>query len=269
VARLSSLVLIGSGCLICFLPLALYLLFLAFLNQRERATLVSGPWDFTCVLLGLSGFLLVGGPILLSLFDSTLRSHLFSGNFEQMRKTWDANSKIWSTIAASYSALLICVVLLSLLLRRPVTIVYNVNTAALEGTITSALDSLGLPWKRIVGGFYVGGTARKKLAVLEGDAPAETPPAPTRAPLVLAGQSAFLRFDTFPSFHHATLRWRDYDPLLRAEIETELDKTFRQVESPHNAAGGWLMTAAVSLFFMMLVWMGFLIYWIIRHPKAA
>jgi hypothetical protein len=251
------------------LPLALYLLFLAFLNQRQRPTLMSGPWDFTCVLLGLSGFLLLGGPILLSLFDSTLRSHLYSGNFERIRNAWDANSMIWSAIAASYFALLVCGIVLFLLLRRNVTIVYNVDTSALEATVTAALDALGLPWKRVVGGFYVGGQAQKKAAILDDDTAAEKPAPPPLSPRIVAGQSAFLRIDIFPTFQHATLRWRDYDPLLRAEIETELEKSFQQSESPPNAAGGWLMTAAISLFFMMLVWMGFLIFWIIRQPKAA
>lgn len=264
---MSSLILIGSGCLICLLPLALYLLFLAFLNQRQRPTLVSGPWDFTCVLLGLSGFMLVGGPILLSLFDSTARSHLFSGNFDQIRGAWDANSRIWSTIAMSYFALLICVIVLFILLRRAVTIVYNVDTSALEQSVTSALSALGLPWKRVVGGIYIGGQAKKQNVLLDDDAPAENP-VPARPALALAGQSAFLRIDRFPTAHHATLRWRDYDPLLREEIENELEKSFQHSESPPNAMGGWLMTAAVSLFFVMLIWMGFLIYWIIKQPNA-
>ena len=263
--------LIGSGCLICLMPLAIYLLFLAYLNQRQRPTLMSGPWDFACVLLGLSGFLLVGGPIILSLFDSTLRSHLFSGNFEQMGKAWDANSKIWSMIAASYFALLICCVVLFLLMRRRVTIVYNIDTAILESTVVAAIDALGLPWQRVVGGFQIGGRVAKKRPILDDDEPGEkkaADPKP-RPTIALAGQTAFLRIDAFPAFQHATLRWSDYDPLLRTEIETELDKVFQQAESPPNAAGGWLMTAAISLFFVMLVWMGFIIFWIVRQPKAA
>ena len=82
-------------------------------------------------------------------------------------------------------------------------------------------------------------------------------------------KTAFLRIDSFSSVQNATLRWREYDPLLRTEIEAGLEKTFAQTESPVNAAGGWLMTAAIALFFVMLVWMGFIIFWIIRQPKAV
>ncbi len=267
---MSSLILIGAGCLVCLMPLALYLFFLAWLNQRQRPTLVSGPWDFACVLLGLSGFLLVGGPILLSLFDSTLRSHLFSGNFERMRTAWNANSMIWSTIAASYFALLVCCIVLLLLLRRRVTIIYNVDTTTLEETLITALDSLGLPWQRVVGGFQIGGRSLKKTTILDDEETSEKPTAPiSRQPVLLAGQSAFFRIEAFPAFHHATLRWRDYDPLLRGEIEAQLEKTFAQTESPPNSAGGWFMTASIALFFVMLAWMGFIIYWIISHPKAV
>lgn len=252
------------------MPLALYLLFLAMLNHRRHPTLMSGPWDFVCVLLGLSGFLLVGGPALLSLFDSTLRSHLFSGNFERLRSAWHANSMIWSTIAASYFALLVGCIVLILMLRRRVTIVYNVDTDAVEGLVIATLDETGIPFQRVVGGFQIGGHVRKKRAILDDDAPAEQPAAvASRTAIALEGQSALLRIEAFSAFQHATLRWRQYDPLLRSEIEAALEKKLAQVENPGGAVGGWLMTAAISLFFVMVVWMGFIIFWIIRQPKAA
>src|SRR5687768_10963759 len=167
------------------MPLALYLLFLSFLNQRERPTLMSGPWDFACLMLGLSGFLLVGGPVVLSLFDSTLRSHLFSGNFQQMRTAWDANSRIWSLIAASYLALLILCIMLVLMIRRSVTIVYNVDTSTLETMVSQVLDALGIGWTRIIGGFQIGGRIKKARPILDDHASAEQSSAPS--PLAFAG----------------------------------------------------------------------------------
>lgn len=253
--------LIGSGSLVCLMPLALYLLFLSYLNQRERPTIMSGPWDFACVLLGLSGFFLVGGPLILSVFDSNLRGNLFSGNFQQMRNAWDANSRIWSLLAASYFALLISCIALVMLLRRSVTIVYNVDTVALEGLVGQTLDAIGIPWKRTIGGIEIGGRVQSARPILDDDTPAPSP-------LKFAGRSAFLRIDAFPSVHHATLRWREAEPLLRCEIENGLEKTFAQIESPPNSVGGWFMTASIALFFVMLAWMGFIIYWIIRQPKA-
>jgi hypothetical protein len=43
------------------LPLAVYLLVLAWINRGRRALMVSGPWDFAGILFAASGFLLFGG----------------------------------------------------------------------------------------------------------------------------------------------------------------------------------------------------------------
>src|SRR4051794_41973769 len=61
------------------MPLAIYLLYLAHLNGRTPPTLVPGPWDFGAVLLGLSGFLLLAGPLLITLADSAWRGYAFGG----------------------------------------------------------------------------------------------------------------------------------------------------------------------------------------------
>src|SRR5258708_11566556 len=51
--------------LLCLFPLAIYFLILAILNRRDHPVAVSGTWDFAGVLLAASGFLLLGGPLLL------------------------------------------------------------------------------------------------------------------------------------------------------------------------------------------------------------
>lgn len=267
---MNSLVLIGSGCLVCLMPLAIYLLFLAYLNQRGRPTMVSGPWDYASLLLGLSGFILIGGPVLLSTLDAAWRAYWFGGNFNRVQAVWHTNSVIWSTIAAGYVAGLAGIVGTFMYLRRKVTVVYNVDTTTLESMLVGALDRLGLSWRRVAGGYDVGGRKRRP-AILDDDgaaaakAPAEVPPAPEN----LSGLTAFVQIDTFPSLGHATIRWEGYDPLLRREVESELAKVFAATESPHNPAGGWFMTAAVALFFVMLMWMAFLIYHMMTGPKQV
>jgi hypothetical protein len=265
---LNTLVLIGSGCLVCLMPLSIYLLFLAYLNQRHRPTMVSGPWDFAGVLLGLSGFIVVGGPMLLSMLDSAWRSHLFRGNFAQVRAMWSANNVVWSAIATAYAVVLITGVSLFMYLRRKVTVIYNVDAVGMEDSLIGVLDALGINWRRVAGGFELGG--RKRSAVIIDDDVA-TPDAVTsrRLPQDLAGLTAFVQFDAFPSLRHASLRWYDYDPPLRCEIELQLEKFFSTTESPDNPAGGWFMTAAVALFFIMLLWMGFLIYQMFAGPKLV
>jgi hypothetical protein len=261
---LHSLTLIGSGCLVCLMPLALYLFFLASLNQRPRPTLVSGSWDFAAALLGLSGFLLVGGPVLLSALDSTWRSYLFRGNFAQVRAAWETNSIIWSTIAGFYLVLLGGGSALVLRARGRVTVIYNLDPATLPDTLTAALDGLGLPWRRVLGGYEIGGK-RRKAVVLDDDAPA----ADAKPALDPGGRSAFVVIDTFPGLCHASLKWLDPDPLLRREVEAALVKALDATESPENPAGGWFMTASVSLFFILILWMAFLIYTMVANPRAV
>jgi hypothetical protein len=251
------------------MPLSIYLLFLAYLNQRHRPTMLSGPWDFAGVLLGLCGFIVVGGPMLLAMLDSAWRSHLFRGNFAQVRAMWSANNVVWSTIAIAYAVVLISGICLFIYLRRKVTVIYNVDAGALEDVFVGVLDALGINWRRVAGGFELGGRKRRSVIVDEdASQAADTVPSP-RLPQDLAGLTAFVQLDVFPSLCHATLRWYDYDPPLRREVEIQLEKLFATTESPENPAGGWFMTAAVALFFIMLLWMGFLIYQMFAGPKMV
>jgi hypothetical protein len=261
---LHSLTLIGSGCLVCLMPLALYLFFLGTLNQRDHPTLMSGAWDFAAALLGLSGFLLAGGPVLLAALDSTWRSYLFRGNFAQIRAGWETNSIIWSTIAGLYLLLLTGGSALFLRARGRVTVIYNLDPSALPDMLTAALDSLGLPWRRVLGGYEIGGGHRRAVV-----ADADVPPPRTGPKLDPGGRTAFVVIDSFPGLRHATLKWLDPDPLLRRETEAALAKALDAAESPENPAGGWFMTASVSLFFILILWMAFLIYTIVANPRAV
>src|SRR5262245_15833948 len=72
----------------CLTPLAMYLLWLAAVNRRDRPTVVSGVWDFIALVAGLSGFLIFGAPIAVLALQSNARYGL-RGNFEQLRTAWN------------------------------------------------------------------------------------------------------------------------------------------------------------------------------------
>src|SRR5258706_6193076 len=78
----------------CLFPASLYCLFLAMLHQRRRPTIISGPWDAAGVLLALSGFLLIGGSILIFTLHGTAREWLVHGRHwhdiraAHARETW-------------------------------------------------------------------------------------------------------------------------------------------------------------------------------------
>jgi hypothetical protein len=249
----AALLLIGSGCLVCLLPLALYLLFLAFLNKRPHPTLLSGRWDLTCLLLGLSGFILVGGPVLLSAFDSSLRSYFFGGSFGHLQQTLHADATLWSFLAGAYVALLTATIVLLMRACGRVTVIYNVAPEETEPLLASVLQRLRLPWRKRSGVFEVGSLPN------DGAEPAEKIVSPTTAEIPFR-LSSLLEVNRFPAMHHVSLRWSEEEPEVRRAVELELERTLPNIASPPNPAGGWFITASVALFLVMFICMGFLIF---------
>jgi hypothetical protein len=238
---------IGAGSLLCLMPLALYFLFLATLNQRRRPTMLTGLWDFTCLLLGLSGFLLIGGPVLVGALDSAWRHIMLSGNFEAIKAAWSTSIVIWSTIAGCYLTGLALLIGVSMFRRRNVTVIYNVDPDALPEVLAGVMEQRGCKWRPALGGFEI-------IRQGNDDAPR---------------RRAFVSIRSFPSLRHASLEWRaDHDPVFRQAIEADADKLLQALDSPANPAGGWFMSTAVTIFGIMLIWMIFLIWIMVSHPKA-
>jgi hypothetical protein len=245
---------IGGGSLICLMPLALYFLFLATLNQRRRPTMLTGLWDFTCLLLGLSGFLLLGGPVLVAAINSALRNIMLSGTFAEFRAAWRSSGMVWSILAGAYLASLSMVIALFMLLRRKVTVIYNIDPDALPDLLTGLLDGEGLRWRRVPGGLEI----VRSRGALDGD---QRPPLP--------GDRAFVAIRSFPALRHVSLEWRHAETaLLREEVESRVDKLLQTTESAANPAGGWFMSTAITIFVIMLIWMAFLIWVMVAHPKG-
>jgi hypothetical protein len=256
----AALLLIGSGCLVCLLPLALYLLFLAFLNKRPHPTLLSGRWDLTCLLLGLSGFLLVGGPVLLSVFDSTLRGYIFEGNFGRIRQTLHADATLWSVLAGDYVVILTVTILLLMRSRGRVTVIYNLAPEETETLLAGVLERLRLPWRKRSGILELGS--------LPNDAHPTEKPSPAATGEIPFRLSSLLEVNNFPAMHHVTLRWSKAEPEVRRAVEREVERILPNIASPPNPAGGWFITASVALFLVMLLCMGFLISWMLLTTTA-
>src|SRR5436190_17169552 len=116
------LILLGAGCLVCLTPLAIYLLYLSHLNGRTPPTLVPGPWDFGAVLLGLSGFLVLAGPLVLTLADSVWRGYAFGG-WADLRGVGRQEAVAGSLMAVGYLIVVGVGITWLLRARRPVTAV--------------------------------------------------------------------------------------------------------------------------------------------------
>jgi hypothetical protein len=254
--------------LIFLLPLSVYCLILALLNRRPGPVLVSGTWDVLGVLFGLSGFLLAGGPAVLSNLNGSWRAALRPGTAPAAG--W--YQPVMTALLVLYFLALAGGVLLLLWRRRGTTAVYNIEAARFDDVFGQVLDSLGLAWTRAGNRFYIrGGEASPaapaahagelkppaSLAVQE-----EPRPYVDALPLLAAAlpeQAAVVEMDPFPLMRHVTLRWGRTEPALRQEVEGELARALSGVRTHYNPASGWLLSAASALFILIFLLIVFLL----------
>jgi hypothetical protein len=241
----TTLILIGSGCLVCLMPLALYLMYLSYLNARTPPTLVSGPWDLGAVFLGLSGFILLLGPLLITVVDSTWRGYAFGG-WAQLKTVGRREALAGSLMATGYLVILLGTVPILLRGRRRVTAMYNVATSTAEAALFAVLDQLGYTWRRVAGEveIYVKRSAASSLPQ----------------------ESARVRIDLFPTTGHASLKWDGAWTSIRPEIETELPSALGVHGGSRNPVSGWMFTAALAVMIVMLLWLVVLIYLVVTPP---
>lgn len=263
------------GFLAFLFPVAVYLLVLAVLNSRRRPTMISGPWDFVGVLFALSGFLLVGGPWVLSGLNARWRATMVQGRLGSLTGETSDWWGFWIALWGLYFVLVLGGAAFILWRRRQVTVIYNIERPLLEEALSLTLDRLALEGAVVGNRVYIGARSGPGEAAAEprvetfqaagnglsgGSHPVGNPGAP--AQYLELGRTAVLELDPFPATHHMTLRWRfpeGDDPALRRDIETELARVLAEAESGPNPTVGWFLTAASCLFFLMLVGLALLI----------
>jgi hypothetical protein len=248
----TTLILLGSGCLVCLMPLAIYLLYLSYLNGRTPPTIVSGPWDLAAVLLGLSGFILLLGPLVITLLDSTWRGYAFGG-WATLRTVGREEAMAGSIMAAGYFVILLGLILMCLNFRRRVTAIYNVAPESVETALVGVVEHLGYPWRQIRGEVEIN---LKKPTDLTGPASRFYP-----------HEVASVRISSFPATGHATLKWDGDWTDVRPEIEGVLPAALTSYAGSRNPVSGWMFTAALAVMIVMLLWLVVMIY-LIMSPAT-
>lgn len=195
------------------IPLGFYLLWLSILNRRDHPTVVAGRWDFAAVLLGLSGFILVGGGLLLTLMQSNFR-YWMRGNFEQVRAAWGQEHLAWSLIVIAYLAFVLGGIWLAMAARRRSLVVYHVEPAEFEGALTEVFEQLGRPVERR-GNLWVGGVPLVEVESFEG------------------GKSV-------------TLRWVSDDARLFQDVDRQLRQAATGLAPAESQLGRWFMSGAAG-----------------------
>jgi len=234
-------------------PLGLYLLLLGHLNRQSKPVLVSGPTDFIGILFAASGFLLFGGPAILTSLNESWRSFWLLGDFRRdgMLAQW----YFWVFLSALYFVVVVAGSSFVLWRRRQMTSIYNVEPAQVEASLDDVCKHYGLSPIRS-GNVYVFGPG------LEAPPPAPSPEG-IQAPHAVAGmaqrvarmdrpgnladefagQTAVLELETFRALRHVTLRWDPSDSPLRTVIEQELERRLGDAGAPYHETSIWLSMA--------------------------
>jgi hypothetical protein len=248
--------------MVFFLPLSIYLFCLASINRASRAKVVSGVWDIVGLIAALSGFLLIGGPSILSGLYEQWRISWLLGNFQRLneiRGTWND----WIILYAAYFFGVICLAIWLILKARSKTSVYNVAEPELEIALRRALDDCAIVWKlessRKLVLFGIGAAdeaLRQPDLKLTGD--------DIKVP---ASHTALLVWRPFQALRHVSLQWTNVTQEIRDNIEERLTEHLARVRAPDNPSASWFFTIGLLLLLFSLLTLGFLI--VIRLIRLA
>jgi hypothetical protein len=211
----------------CLAPLAVYLLWLAQITRRERPTIIAGTWDYAVLIVGLSGFIIFGGGLILSLLQSNFR-YWMRGNAEGLRAAWGQEWLTWTLLGLLYLLFVIGGISLTLMSRRRTLVVYNVDLAVFESTLNEVFEHLDRPIERRGNVWF------------------------SSVPL--------FELERFPRGKTATLRWLAEDRLLYQDVERLLREMVRSLSTEENAVTQWIMAAAVGVGLSAISCFGLLIY---------
>jgi hypothetical protein len=206
------------------LPLGVYLLILGRVNQRYRPLIVSGVWDAVTLLAGLSGFLLLTGPVVLTSLQERWRRLWIMGD-RAVLENLDLYRPGWIFAALGYFLAVVCVAGWILRRSHPLTVVYNLEPGDFGKLFTQACDQAGVGCEPTSGGYQ----------------------------LAHAEQGGLVSVDRMDSLKNVTLCWSADALPLRERVETHLREVLAAYETPDHWAGLWITLAGLSVLTLALM----------------
>lgn len=224
--------------LFCLAPASFYLCWLAGVNRRDKPTVVGGTWDFVGVLAALSGFLIAGGGLLLSLVSNN--GQLFTdGNVDRLKMVFETQWMTWLSILIGYAALVGIAATVGAKGRKHWLAVYNLDADTAERVIDAALERSGLPARR------------------QGDQWVEQTP----------GGRRLVEAKTFHGTAHTTIRVVVPHDRQREEIERHLRSELAAAETGPGPAAPWFTSIAVGSVIIVVGIVGLISYFVFFPPR--
>lgn len=241
------LIFVGMACLF---PVALYFLFLASLHHRTRPTMVSGVWDSVALLVGLSGFLLVGGTVLIFSLDRAIREFwLFGGTLREWAML-HAQAEFAARVTwASYLAVLIGATWWALRSRRNTAVVYQITPAELECLLPAIFERLGFELQRRGARWFWSASGEASLVGT-----------PSSVPTKDEARSEWISVDGTESMRVAVISWSHADSPLRQDVEAELDRSLAHIRTPPSPVGVWFLTGTTVIFMATALLLGMIFF---------
>jgi hypothetical protein len=236
-------------------PVAVYLAVLGWINRRPRGVLVSGPWDFVGVLFAASGFLLLGGPALLSSLTQTdtWRNFWVLGKFTGRIPLEQRLALGRVVLFGGYFLLVVSLAAFLLWRRRRLTSIYNVDPSLVENVLGQTFERWRVPFVQ-TGNLLV--IDPGVVMVTPTDPPEGDGPRTASRPVALVDRVTRLEIEASLGMCHVTLWWDPPGSLLRREVEGQLRLALAEHEAPGGAVGDWLLIASSGLFFLLLLGAG-------------
>lgn len=250
------LMLVGLACLF---PLALYCLTLAMVHQRRMPTMVAGAWDFAGVLLGLSGFLLIGTSVFLLALNPQARSFfLDSGTLRDLYRAYRLGNQYTFLLWCLFFVAMSVSFAFALWQRRTYTVIYHLTPSEFDSILEQVLNRQQLSAMRRGPRWFIG----YDLSNPDPARPALQPCGSDDAPLLTEFDTlrkAVFDVDGSAVMRFVTIHWRFATAALRRELEDELTRALEHFPASEGRIGAWLMTAAgcafIAMFFCLVTFL--------------
>ena len=218
---LPLVVLLAFCGVLCLAPFSTYLSWLSILNRRLQPTVLRGSADLIALCVGLSGFLVIGGALVVGLTNSNAR-FAARGNWEQILAAWGQEQTTWLLIAGVYTLLVGGFIGWLAMARQRTLVIFSVDRWVLDQTVNEILTDLG------------------QTPIRQG----QLWSTPQGGPLV--------EINYFQGMYHATVKWLGPDRRLGEELERELRRRLASVAEVGNVSSVWLLWAALTCMIVML-----------------